>query len=486
VIFNPAAEPRSQTARVTVWDSGNPKSLEEMKKKTYIVHTTDGKILPAEPVETGGYWGDHFYSDLVFPITVGPMGYASFVIEEASFTGTHPGQVKVNGKQVKVNGEQAPNLEELASARELTIENESILVRFDRATGGVAALVDKKTGMDFVPPGQPMGVVEYLLERPRNMSAWTMDDPKTRLFPVPVSRLRVTLANPYVASLESKMKIDESEVTVTYTLRSGEPGLEVAVHALWLQRGASDIGTPTLRMLFPTSLEKAAGTYEIPFGTITRDLNKGEEVPSQRFADVSGLAAGNKPAGVLVLNDSKYGHSLQGSTLAVTLIRSSFEPDILPEIGEHDIRMAILPHAGTMARAEMIRQGVAFNRPLQVVGTGVHAGGLPAASVGLTAVEPGNVVVSGIKKAETGDDLVIRLYETEGTKGTASVELKDTVFGKVESARETDLLERPLEKGTARVRNNGFAVDVPPYGIATVRVRLSASAATRLRRDITP
>jgi len=196
---------------------------------------------------------------------------------------------------------------------------------------------------------------------------------------------------------------------------------------------------------------------------------------------VSGQAEGNTTAGVLVLNDSKYGHSLQGSTLAITLIRSSFEPDILPEIGEHDIRMAIVPHVGSMTRAEMIRQGVAFNRPLQVVGTGVHAGKLPPASPGLTAIEPGHVVVSGIKKAETGDELVIRLYETQGTRCAASVEFKDTIFGRVEAARETDLLERPIEKGTARVKNNGFVVDMPAYGIATVRVRLSASAATRLR-----
>jgi len=239
-------------------------------------------------------------------------------------------------------------------------------------------------------------------------------------------------------------------------------------------------------MLFPTALEKASGTYEIPFGAITRNLTGGEEVPSQRFADVSGQTDGDTTAGVLVLNDSKYGHSLEGSTLAVTLIRSSFEPDILPEIGEHDIRMAILPHAGSMTRAEMIRQGVAFNRPLQVVGTGVHAGRFPAASVGLTAVEPGNVVVSGVKKAETGDDLVVRLYETQGTRCAASVEFADTVFGTVETVRETDLLERPIERGTARLRNNGFVVQLPAYGIATVRVRLSASVGARERRDIAP
>ena len=472
VIFNPVAQARSELAKVTVWDPGNPASLEEMRKKRFVVRTADGRTFPAEAVETGSYWGDHYYSDLVFPARLDAMGYASFAIEEAPYSGTHPGQVRVNGRPTA-------DLEQLPHGGDLTIENEFIVARFDSATGGVASLIDRKTGMDVASPGQPMGVLEYTVERPRDMSAWTMADPKARLFPVPVNSLRLRLANPYVASLESRLKVGDSDVTVTYTLRSGEPSLEVAVHAQWLQRGSPDIGTPKLRMLFPTAVEQAVGTYEIPFGTITRGLNKGEEVPSQRFADVSGLAAGDRAAGVLVLNDSKYGHSLHGSTLAVTLIRSSFEPDPLPEIGEHDIRMAILPHAGALTRAEMIRRGVAFNRPLQVVGTGIHAGRPAPAAPGLTAIGPGNIVVSEVKKAEAGDELVVRLYEAEGAQCTATVRLDPATFGRVETATETDLLERPLAKGTARVKDNGFDVELPAYGIATVRVGLRTAGSGR-------
>ena len=464
--FNPTADARSEMVRITVWDVANPKNLEEMKKKTFIARTPDGRVLPAEPLDTGTYWGDHYYSDLAVPVTVGPMGYASFAIEEGRFTGEHPGHVKVNG------GQAAP-LGELSKAPEPTIENEFVVARFDRATGGVASLVDRKSGLEFVPRGQPAAVLEYLVEKPRDMSAWSMADPYMRLYPVPVASLRFRLANPYVASLEAKLKVADSDVTVTYTLRSGEPALEVAVHAVWLQRGSPEVGTPKLRMLFPTALDRAAGVYEIPFGTIARDLAQGEEVPSQRFADVAGLAAGGRPAGVLVLNDSKYGHSLSGSTLAVTLIRSSYEPDILPEIGEHDVRMALLPHAGEMTGAEMIRRGAAFNRPLQVVGTGAHAGRLPAASPGLTLIQPAGVVVSAVKKAESGEDLVIRVYETQGVASSAVVEVNAELFGRVTAVAEADLLERPLERGTARVRNNGFTVEVPAYGIATVRVRLT-------------
>ena len=97
-----ASDPRGRpTTDVRAWPEGYP--------------ATDWRIARAETL-AGAYL------------------YASFVIEEAPFTGTHPGQVKVNGGRTA-------NVEEAAKAGELTIENESLLVRFDTLTGGVAARV---------------------------------------------------------------------------------------------------------------------------------------------------------------------------------------------------------------------------------------------------------------------------------------------------------------------------------------------------------
>ena len=57
------------------------------------------------------------------------------------------------------------------------------------------------------------------------------------------------------------------------------------------------------------------------------------------------------------------------------------------------------------------------------------------------------------------------------------MEVERAIFGQVEGVRETDLLERPLEKGTARVKGNGFTVEMPAYGIATVRVAFKKAGA---------
>jgi len=241
------------------------------------------------------------------------------------------------------------------------------------------------------------------------------------------------------------------------------------VQANWLERGGPDTGTPQLRMVFPTRLEAAKARYEIPYGSIVRSLANGEEVPALRYADAFGTVAGRR-AGLLLLNDGKHGHSLDGSTFALTLLRSSYEPDPLPEIGSHAMRMAIVAHGGTLSTADMTRLGAAFNHPLQVVSTDVHAGRLAPMISGLAAVSPADVLVTAVKKSEADGSIVFRLLETAGRASTAGLDL-GPLLGVPAAAEEVDFLERPVAKGTARLGSGAVTVGVPAYGVASVRVR---------------
>ena len=192
-------------------------------------------------------------------------------------------------------------------------------------------------------------------------------------------------------------------------------------------------------------LTEAKARYEIPFGSIERDLNKGEEVPALRWADVTGKLKGSPtPAGCAILNDLKYGYSLDGSTLRLSLIRSSYYLDILPEIGEHTIKMAVVPHGKPLPASQLIHLGAALNNPLQVVGH--HKGNLPSQASAVTAISPDNVVLSSVKKAETEDALIFRFFETAWKSATAKVELGTDFLGTPKRAEEVDLLERPTEK----------------------------------------
>jgi alpha-mannosidase len=199
-------------------------------------------------------------------------------------------------------------------------------------------------------------------------------------------------------------------------------------------------------------------------------LNRGEEVPALQWAQVTGQSDG-KPAGCLLLNDSKYGHALDGSTLRLTLIRSSYDPDILPEIGQHEIHVALQPLAAELPVTEAIHIGNEFNHALRVIGTDVHEGKLPMNGQ-FMEVSPDTVILSAIKKGEAGNGLVVRLFNPTEKKVTAKLKFDAKLLGEMTAAQELDLMERPLSESTAKVTGNAVQATVPARGIVSALVRL--------------
>jgi len=470
VVFNPTSWQRDQVVSATIWDPHTGVNEGDIDKKQFVVHASDGSVIPAQRTGKGAYWSHHFI-DVAFPVSVASLGYSAYVVEEGQAPSPQDGVVchdTVDSDRISI--------------RQSGMENEFLDVHFDLRTGGIDKLIDKKTGRNLADPSNPLGVLEYVHERPGEMSSWLIHPAQVRVCPLEVLGFRRTLTGPYVAATVASMKLNDSQITVTYTLRAGEPWLEISVSVNWLERGTWTTGCPTLRMQFPLALSDAKGMYEIPFGSIRRDQNAGEEVPSLRWADVTGkLSGADAQAGCALLNDSKYGHSLEGSTLRLTLIRSSYDPDPLPEIGEHVIRMAVAPHGKILPTADLVRMGAAFNHALQVVSSDVHKGRLKAKSDPVAAVRPDNVILSAVKKAEDEDALIFRLYETAGKDTEAQVTLDPTIMGGAADIVEVDLIERPLADSSARAVRGGFAVKIPAHGISSVKLTSGPVSSPKLK-----
>jgi len=170
-----------------------------------------------------------------------------------------------------------------------------------------------------------------------------------------------------------------------------------------------------------------------------------------------------------VLNDSVYGHSVEENTVRLTMLRSSYEPDPLPELGRHVFRLALVPHVGEWSVSQATRAGYELNLPCSAVGTTAQDGTLPA-STGYAEILTPNVMISGMKKAEDSDAVVVRLYETEGKAVRARVALSQALAQSSAPARQTDLLEQPLPGNSAVMENGVLSVDVPAFGLVTVRI----------------
>ena len=460
LVFNSLPDQRTEVVEAMVWDPAWGWERKDISALPLAVAGPDGAKVRAQTVETGQFWG-HQFVRIAFPVTVPGLGYGAYVISEEEGDDPEPGVWQANLQHACAYStyERGPE----------GMENDLVCVELDATTGGIRSLIDKRSGAELILPDDPAPVLEYGVERSRSMSAWLVEHTGPWQQPQLVSVNRGQ-AGPYKATIDVVLRIEQSQFTVTYELRAGDPCLYMHIRGTWFERGGPE-GVPVLRFAAPLALDNAQVRYEIPFGSIERDMEYGEEVPALRWAALSG-EQGGKSAGVLLLNDSKHGHSVQDSRLHLTLIRSSKDPDPLPEIGEHEIHLGLCPFAGELADSEAIARGRAFNHELKVVGTDAHDGDWPTRGA-FVQVKGEGVVLDAVKKGEDGDSLVLRLYEVAGQEATARVSLDGDLVGKIGEVVEVDLMERPLASGGVAVDGNTFSLRVPARGITSVLVRLN-------------
>jgi len=237
-----------------------------------------------------------------------------------------------------------------------------------------------------------------------------------------------------------------------------------------------------LRALFPLAVRHHEATFETAFGAVARPTHRNTswdearfEVPGHRWADISEAGYGAS-----LVNDAKYGYSAHGGTLGLTLLRAPVFPDPFADEGEHEFTYALYPHAGDW-RAGTVAEGHDLNNPLVAVAVpadpdaSASAGTAPGAAAAawrpersFIACDTPSLRLASLKRAEDGDDLVLRLYDAHGARGTARL----TFDVPIAAARACDLLEEPLSDDDARVDDGRLAVPFSPYGVTTWRLRL--------------
>jgi len=464
VIFNPNPWARTEVVTARVWNR-------DWELGNIVVKDDAGKTIPVQGIAKTPGWG-YDYTDVAFPVTdVEGLGYRSYSIARSGNPGTAEGTCKGNSKG--------------------TMENEFFTVEVEQSSGAIVHLVDKRTGIDLVPEGGRLGLLEYMLENPHPMTAWCLGQiVKT----VPFSEggnMECPLNGPYLASVKTTHKFQNSTFVLTITLAAGVPRIDFSLEMDWLERGSPEIGVPSMKVAFPLAISEGTATYEAPNGSVQRSTNPRDfayttvdinwcnnwkldafsgEVPAQKWGDLTGRHAGStEPVGATLLNDTKYGYSTKDNVMRLTLVRSSYDPDPLPELGKHVIRFALQPHIGAWAASDATRAGMAFNFPLNIVGTTQQHGTLPARK-GFAELLTPNVMLSGMKKAEDSDALIVRLYEMDGKATTAQMQLDATLAAPNAPVIQTDIMEVPLTENTARMKDGILSVEIPAYGFVTVKI----------------
>jgi len=304
--------------------------------------------------------------------------------------------------------------------------------------------------------------LEMVVERLSKCSAWVLD--REPSLPVPVRSTKpvvVLQEGDESVSWMAELAWGSSTFRLTTTVHADTPRIDCELEAEWLERGTEKNGCPMLRVAAGIAGSPESLACDVPFAVAERPA--GIEVPAQRWVDVKA------PSGGLgILNRGKYGHSLVDGTVRIGLLRSFVDPDRLPDIGRHTIRWALLPHAGSWLAAGLPRRGMEYNVPLQAWPGREQKGDLPAAHSFVSVGGDPWFVVTGVKKAEDGNGIVVRGYDASGRGAQVTL----AFARRVRSARKVSITEQPMDGSTLKVRGGRVYVRVKPWEIVSVMVRV--------------
>jgi len=221
------------------------------------------------------------------------------------------------------------------------------------------------------------------------------------------------------------------------------------------------------KLAFDLNLKSDNAWYEIPYAAISRaaywknDFDRAKwEVSAQKWAD---YPDGAGKAGFSIINNSKYGYDTKDNVMRLSLLRSPKEPDPEADMGKHTIEYALYPHAGDWRKAQTPRRGWEFNTPLVTLLTDSHAGSLPAAE-SFFSVEPNNVIMPVVKKAEDSEAQILRLYEAAGKDSNAKI----TLPAKPKSVQIVNLMEE--QPKNLKVTGREITVPIGHYEILTLKI----------------
>jgi len=353
-----------------------------------------------------------------------------------------------------------------------SLENEFVRINIDPASGCMTSVFDKRSQTEALAPaetdtGGPKdrtcgNLLQAFVDKPKQWDAWNIDaDFEKQHWDLDhADEVKLVESGPLRAIIRVKNHFQNSTFVRDITMYAGVPRVDIKTHADWHEKHI------LLKVAFPVSAHNDMATFEIPFGSVQRPTTRNTpaeqaqfEVPAERWADIS-----DHKHGFSLLNDCKYGYDAKRNVLRLSLLRSPDWPDPHADEGPHDFTYSLYPHGGSWQDAQTIRRGYELNYKPIVFAAEKHQGALPPEHAFLQ-VQPDNVIVTAMKKAEDDDSLIVRFYEWAGKATDVKLQLPPGA----QQASDANLMEKPA--ASLPVENGLVTVRTGPFEIKTVRIR---------------
>jgi mannosylglycerate hydrolase len=220
-----------------------------------------------------------------------------------------------------------------------------------------------------------------------------------------------------------------TEIRTEITVTAGSKRVDVRVT---LDNNAKD---HFLRVRIPTGIPTDTSVADAPFDVIERtfrvsdhDGRRGPELARNLVSSFADVSNGQRGLALLTKTSKEFG--LEDGVLMLSLLRAvngSFpvdsrvmvetDDDFAQCLGRQEFEFALLPHTGGWTEAALPQHVESYLHHVTAIefGPPARTGDLPLEAGGLLGLESNRLLFHGVKPAENGDGLVVRLSNPTAT-----------------------------------------------------------------------
>lgn len=397
-------------------------------RKPFALYDNNGKKLPMQ--DAGGGWGQSagaWQRHLAFIAEIPALSVRRYEIRKSTQPAASRSPLTVQENKTQI-----------------VVENRWVKAKFLRATGGIASLVDKKSGRDLLKGSiRPVAMKD-------DLDAWGGEAPRSfsqRLgdfVPLAPNDIKLWAGNgkdetpalcvlhqgSVKVTVQSLVGWKRSRIGQQFTLYADSPYLDVSLRVHWQER------RQCLKWLLPLRLNDAQTVCEVPFAAIERPMDGIENVGGRwvRMEEKrgDGLAVG-------IANDGQYSfHAKQNGELGLGLLRgavhcffggadvSAGQQHTYMDQGQHDFRFRIIWGKADSVEKQLVPAAMNLNSPLEpfvIFNHPVLNPDAPEKTESPLEITPNTVVLAALKKSDKGNALILRFNETLGKQTKASLKL---------------------------------------------------------------
>lgn len=331
--------------------------------------------------------------------------------------------------------------------------------------GEIIHLYDKKAERQMLSENSSGNRLVVYEDRPYRWDSWNIDMYyEEKSWPVDhVQDVEILECGPLRYGLRIRKKYHRSCISQTIYLYHHIPRIDFVTDIDWQEDSS------VLKAEFPLAINTDYATFDIQYGNVRRPTHSNTswdaakyEVCAHKWADLS-----EGDYGISLLNDSKYGCSVRGNCMALTLLKAGMAPDPTLDRGKHHFTYALYAHSGTVQNGGTIEQAHSLNLPLPAKEIDRKKGSLPPSSSFFTCSHS-SILIDCVKKADEEDALILRFYET----GNCLCNARFTSMFPLRSVWDCSLLEEEQTELTLSDAHS-FRYTAKPFSVNTCKLYFS-------------